>query len=144
MNPFASQLHNVIIDFTDNKILYINWENECAKGKWSNKEIIGHLIDSAHINLQRFVRCTFEEEFKLIYQQDEWVKAQHHNIADSAKLLLLWKLVNLQIVRVLDNYPANRWQVTCNNNKGEPVYNTVEFIVEDYIAHMQHHLNQLV
>jgi hypothetical protein len=101
------------------------------------------LIDSAHINLQRFVRCTYEERFKLIYYQEEWVQAQHYASADIDELLQLWQLVNKQIVRVLANYPAGRWQITCDNNKGEPVYNTVEFIASDYIAHMLHHLNQL-
>jgi hypothetical protein len=143
MPHIAEQITNIITDFLDNRSASINWQNTAAPGKWSNKQIIGHLIDSAHINLQRFVRCTYEEKFKLIYYQEEWVQAQHYAEADINNLLKLWELVNLQIARVLANYPADRWQITCDNNRGEPVYNTVEFIANDYVAHMVHHLNQL-
>ncbi|TFF34935.1 DinB family protein [Mucilaginibacter psychrotolerans] len=143
MPDIAERLNQAIDDFFEDRSPHVDWENSVLPGKWNNKEIIGHLIDSAHINLQRFVRCTYEERFKLIYYQDEWVKAQHYADADPQELLLLWKLVNKQIVRVLANYPADRWLVTCDNNMGQPVYNTVAFIAEDYVAHMQHHLNQL-
>jgi hypothetical protein len=59
----------------------IDWETRPAPEKWSKKEIIGHLTDSAQINLQRFIRCTYEENFKLVYNQDEWVAAQHYQAA---------------------------------------------------------------
>nr|WP_294943135.1 DinB family protein [uncultured Mucilaginibacter sp.] len=143
MNDIARQLDDAVTDFLNNRAAEANWQNITTPGKWNNKQIIGHLIDSAHINLQRFVRCTYEERFKLIYYQEEWVQAQHYADFDPQELLLLWKLVNKQIVRVLANYPTDRWQITCDNNRGEPVYNTVEFIANDYIAHMLHHLNQL-
>lgn len=143
MPNVAGQLDAAIKYFLDNDAAGVDWQNTVPTGKWNNTQIIGHLIDSAHINLQRFVRCTYQERFKLIYYQEEWVQAQHYADADPQELLLLWKLVNKQIVRVLANYPADRWQVTCDNNRGEPIYNTVAFIAEDYIAHMQHHLNQL-
>ncbi|OOQ62269.1 hypothetical protein BC343_00895 [Mucilaginibacter pedocola] len=137
------QLQAAISDFLENRVAAINWQNVAAPGKWNNKQIIGHLVDSAQINLQRFVRCTYEDGFKLIYFQEEWVEAQRYAEADINELLSLWKLINLQVVRVLVNYPVDRWQATCDNNRGEPVYNTVEFIAKDYVAHMQHHLNQL-
>jgi hypothetical protein len=143
MPNVAGQLDAAINHFLDKDAPWVDWQNTVPMGKWNNKQIIGHLIDSAHINLQRFVRCTYEERFKLIYYQEEWVQAQHYADADLQELLLLWKLVNKQIVRVLANYPADRWQVACDNNRGEPIYNTVAFIAEDYITHMQHHLNQL-
>nr|WP_067060756.1 DinB family protein [Mucilaginibacter sp. L294] len=143
MKQTAQKLTAVIDDFLNLQISQINWENQAAPGKWTNKQIIGHLIDSAHINLQRFVRCTYEEGFKLIYLQEEWVTAQHYQAADITGLLKLWELVNRQIVRVLANYPADRTQVKCDNGRYEPSFNTVAFLAEDYIVHMQHHLNQL-
>jgi hypothetical protein len=143
MPTIADQLNNAVNNFLNHRSGEINWQNTPATGKWSNKQIIGHLIDSAQINLQRFVRCTYEENFKLIYFQNEWVEAQRYAEADMAELLTLWRLLNMQIIRVLANYPADRWQITCDNNRGEPVYNTVDFIANDYVAHLQHHLNQL-
>jgi hypothetical protein len=144
MEETAHNLNIAIDDFLRNTSSSVNWENKAAPGKWTNKEIIGHLIDSAHINPQRFVRCTYEEAFKLIYFQEEWVQAQHYRDADLTNLLKLWELVNLQIVRVLQNYPADRTQIKCDNGHDEPSFNTVEFLANDYIVHMQHHLNQLI
>jgi len=121
----------------------IDWESKPAPGKWSNKEIIGHLCDSAQINLQRFVRCTFEENFKLIYEQNEWVAAQHYQDMNVDDLLQLWRLLNLQITRVLDNYPTDRWQAKCDTSKKETDLHTVEWLAQDYLVHLQHHLNQI-
>jgi hypothetical protein len=126
------------------KIHPVDWERKPSSGKWSAKEIIGHLTDSAQINLQRFVRCTYEESFKLIYFQDEWVTAQRYQQADINEVLLLWKLLNAQIQRVLDNYPPDRWQVKCDNGRNEVSLNTVEFLAYDYVAHMRHHLKQII
>jgi len=144
MKETAQKLTAAIDDFLNLRTSQINWDNQAAPGKWTNKQIIGHLIDSAHINLQRFVRCTYEEGFKLIYLQEEWVIAQHYHDADITGLLKLWELVNRQLVRVLANYPADRTQVKCDNGRYGPSFNTVAFLAEDYIVHMQHHLNQLV
>lgn len=143
MKDTALNLSNAIDDFLTHRAADVNWENNAAYGKWTNKEIMGHLVDSAQINLHRFVRCTYEEGFKLIYLQEEWVQAQHYCNADISDLLKLWELVNRQIVRVLENYPPERTQIKCDNGRDEPSLNTVEFLAADYIVHMQHHLNQL-
>jgi hypothetical protein len=122
----------------------VDWETKPAPNKWSAKQIIGHLIDSAQINLQRFVRCTYEENFKLIYYQDEWMAASHYDKAAINDVLQLWRLLNLQIQRVLDNYPHERWQITCDNSRAGTTQNTVAFLADDYIEHMQHHLNTII
>ena len=121
----------------------IDWEQRPAPGKWSNKEIIGHLCDSAQINLQRFVRCTYEEKFKLIYEQVEWVQAQRYQQANLSELLSLWQLLNKQIIRVLENYPPGRLQTQCDNSKTETSLHTVEWLAQDYVEHLEHHLRQI-
>jgi len=121
----------------------IDWESKPSPGNWSNKEIIGHLCDSALINLQRFVRCTYEENFKLVYEQDEWVAAQHYQQMNVEDLLELWRLLNLQITRVLETYPTERWQAKCDNKKKEVGLHTVEWLADDYVVHLQHHLGQI-
>ena len=144
MTTIAFNLNTAIDHFISitNKTL-IDWERKPAPGKWSNKEIIGHLCDSAQINLQRFIRCTYEENFKLIYEQEEWVIAQHYQEMDLAALLQLWRLLNLQISRVLDDYPADRWPARCDNSKNEVQLHTVEFLAQDYLDHLQHHIQQI-
>ncbi|GAB3907825.1 DinB family protein [Mucilaginibacter boryungensis] len=121
----------------------VNWEVKPGPDKWSAKEIMGHLCDSAQINLQRFIRCTYEEGFKLVYFQNEWVEVQKYQQADTNDILLLWQLLNRQIQRVLDNYPVDRWEIQCDNNRDSVSLNTVEFLANDYVAHMRHHLNQV-
>jgi hypothetical protein len=143
MKETAQNLSNAIDDFLTHRSADVDWNNTAPEGRWTNKEIIGHLIDSAHINLQRFVRCTYEDGFKLIYLQEEWVQAQHYRDADVDDLLKLWELVNRQIARVLENYSPERTQITCDNGRYEPSSNTVAFLAKDYVGHMQHHLNQL-
>ena len=122
----------------------INWETRPGPGKWSKKEVIGHLCDSAMINLQRFVRCTYEENFKLIYEQDDWVKAQHYQELPLDNVLQLWRLINLQIIHVLNNYPPDRIHAKCDNSKAEIALHTVEWLAQDYIDHLNHHLQQIV
>jgi hypothetical protein len=121
----------------------INWTYKSSPDKWSKKEIIGHLIDSAQINLQRFVRCTYEENFKLTYEQVEWVKANRYQEADIQDLFGLWEQLNGQIVRVLQNYPVERLQAMCDNSKTTVNLHTVEWLAQDYVEHLEHHLKQV-
>ena len=121
----------------------IDWETKPSANKWSKKEIIGHLIDSAQVNLQRFVRCTYEEKFKLIYAQDEWVAAAHYQDAAIKEILDLWILLNRQIIRVLSNYPDTRVNTLCDTGKNEISLHTVEWLATDYVVHMKHHLAQI-
>jgi hypothetical protein len=41
--------------------------------KWSKKEELGHLIDSAQNNIQRFIRVQHEENVHIRYNPDNWV-----------------------------------------------------------------------
>jgi hypothetical protein len=137
------KLTDTIDDFLNADIDAIDWISKPGTEKWSKKQIIGHLIDSAQINLQRFVRCTYEENFRLTYNQVEWVDAQHYQKANINELLGLWKLLNLQIARVLLNYPVERLQAKCDNSKTTANLHSVEWLAADYVEHMRHHLKQV-
>lgn len=143
MKDTVNHLIDAIEDFLKTDQDAVDWEVKSSPDKWSKKEIIGHLIDSAQINLQRFVRCTFEENFKLIYHQNEWVTAQRYQEADIKELLDLWILLNRQIVRVLIAYPANKLQSVCDTGKNEVALHTVEWLAADYVEHMKHHLSRI-
>lgn len=112
-----------------------------APGKWSKQEIIGHLIDSAANNHQRFVRA--QEGSELVfpkYEQDHWVSAQRYNEAPWSELVALWRLYNHHLARVIETIPKDRLKVLCFIGPYEPV--TLGFVVEDYLAHLKHHLRQ--
>jgi hypothetical protein len=143
MKEIAGELDKIIMNFLNAEILSKTWNYKAGPARWSKKEIIGHLIDSAQINLQRFVRSTYSENFSLTYDQVEWVNAQHYISADIEELLQLWRLLNRQIIRVLENYPTHRLQVQSDSGKTSVCFHTVEHLAQDYLNHLNHHLKAI-
>ncbi len=111
--------------------------------KWSKKEILGHLIDSAINNLTRLIRGTYEKDFKHIYEQDNWVSIQRYQQSDVKDLIELWTQLNKQFVRVLNQYPNNRATAFCDTGKISPNMNTMERLASLYVKHLKHHIYQI-
>lgn len=110
-----------------------------APGKWSIQEIIGHLIDSATNNHQRFVRAQLLPELVLPgYEPDGWVACQHYNDASWPEVLDLWRLYNLHLAHVIRNVPDEALGVACKI--GDFKTETLQFLIEDYLVHLKHHL----
>lgn len=113
-----------------------------APGKWSVKEIIGHLIDSAVNNHHRFIRAQREDVFVFPnYEQAFWVDAQPYNASDWKFLLELWKNYNLHLSAVMVNIPQDQLNTECRIGNYEPV--TLRFLCDDYVDHIKHHLKQI-
>lgn len=114
-----------------------------AAGKWTGKEILGHLIDSACNNQQKFVRTMQAEQSEFIrYQQDDWVRIQQYNKCPWSDLISLWAWYNRHLAHVIQITPES-----CLKHKlqiGELGEFTLEFIMTDYVDHLQHHLNQIL
>jgi hypothetical protein len=119
------------------------WNQKPTAKKWSKKEILGHLIDSAQNNLRRFIVSQHEPDDKIYYHQDEWVRCQNYQSADISELQQLWLLINKQLVRTVRNIPASALKNTCDTGKEAIELHTLEFLIEDYHAHMLHHLKQI-
>ena len=115
-----------------------------APTKWSKREILGHLVDSAQNNLQRFVRGQYEDTPAIVYNQDEWVQRQHYQRCDDHELLQLWILLNRHLCHVLEAMDPAHYEKKCNVGKGEASLQTLKFLAEDYLVHMKHHLHQIV
>jgi len=113
-----------------------------SPGKWSRKEILGHLIDSAQNNLRRFIVAQYEEVPTIIYQQDSWVILGGYAHAPAKDLLSLWRLLNEQICRVLKNTSDSNAAKLCMTNDPEP--HSISWLAEDYIKHHLHHLHQVL
>src|SRR5688500_16666555 len=109
---------------------------------WSIKEIIGHLVDSAANNHQRFVRGQQVRELVLPgYEQDAWIAAQDYQAREWPELLEFWAAYNRHLAHVIRRLPAASLDVVCRIGGNEPA--TLGFIVEDYVTHMRHHLSQI-
>lgn len=121
----------------------INWEDKPTLDRWSPKEVIGHLTDSALINLERLIRCTYQSGFKLVYDQEQWVRVQQYQQADLSNLLSVWTALNTKISTVLQDYPIHALQNTCDIGKPEIDLRSAEWLAGDYLAHLQHHLRQI-
>jgi hypothetical protein len=112
-----------------------------AKGKWSRKEILGHLIDSACNNHRRFVKMQIQSGLTLDgYEQDDWVRLQNYQQETWQGILALWQAYNLHLAHVIEQIPTEALANTCVLG-GETL--TLEFLVTDYLRHVQHHLGQI-
>lgn len=113
-----------------------------APGKWSKKEILGHLVDSACNNHSRFVRSAFETgPITLVkYAQNEWVSVQNYAGENTSDIVALWKAYNQHILNILSVFPEDRLSVKWN--AGDKEY-TAEWLIIDYVDHLEHHLNQI-
>ena len=128
-------------------------ERRPAAGKWCAKEIVGHLIDSASNNHQRFVRARWQEDLVFHgYEQDAWVLVQQYASAPWGELLDLWLAYNLHLARVMRAMPeAVRLRPHTRHNLdqlawkpvayGEPA--TLDYFMQDYVDHLHHHVRQI-
>ncbi|HEY3133531.1 MAG TPA: DinB family protein [Gemmatimonadaceae bacterium] len=122
-------------------------------GKWCPREIIGHLIDSASNNHQRFVRAQFKDDLVFDgYEQDEWVSLQRYSEAPWDELIDLWRNFNLHIARIMqtaskDERLRKRARHNLDKLAWQPIPSdepaTLDYFMSDYVAHLKHHLAQI-
>jgi hypothetical protein len=114
-----------------------------APGKWSRKQVMGHLIDSASNNHQRFVRAQLAEPLVAPgYEQDIWVDVQQYQAAAWADLVTLWAAYNRRLAAVLAAIPAEKLPRICMIGDNDPM--TLHALADDYVTHLAHHLRQVV
>jgi len=127
------------------KIKNINEDDLCkipAPGKWSKKQILGHLIDSASNNHQRFIRIQFENEPVIFYNQDDWNLASNYNKLDSYHLIEFWRYYNEHLSELIIHITPDKL-----NRKGalrDGRKETLSWYIIDYVDHLEHHLRQIV
>jgi hypothetical protein len=124
-----------------------------APGKWSPKEIVGHLIDSATNNHQRFVRAQFTDDLIFPgYEQAEWVQVQRYRERRWLELVELWWQYNLHLAHVMANVPtATKTKPRTRHNLHQLAWQavsedtpvTLEYFMRDYVGHLRHHLDQI-
>jgi DinB superfamily len=112
-----------------------------APNKWSKKEILGHLIDSAANNHQRLVRLQLEREISLPgYEQDGWVRVSRYQNTPWADIVALWAAYNRHLAAIIESLDPSAFGHVWHSPDGDV---TLEFIATDYVRHMKHHLDQI-
>jgi len=141
------ELEGIIEKFPDRFLQFSEEEilHKPAPGKWSKKEILGHLIDSALNNLKRFTEIQFLPEPYIVpsYDQDKLVQVNHYQQLPSAHLFQLWKTLNQQIIYVVKEIPSEKLPSQVNPRYDSNEMKNLGWIICDYVAHLQHHLKQI-
>lgn len=134
-----------IVDTAEKELRKVSEEHgqePVLPGKWSHKQILGHLIDSASNNHQRFVRAALQDSLDFPgYNQDGCVEVQAVVEADWQTLVALWASYNRYLAHVVAHLPAAQLEVPCRIGSNEPV--TLEWLAQDYVRHLVHHLDQM-
>lgn len=139
MHSIASRLEILINDYIVqlNDINEEQFSEKPSPVKWSKKEIIGHLIDSAQNNIRRFIVAQYEDNPTITYNQDKWVVASNYQYMNSSVVIELWYLLNKQIISILQHTSQETAQRTCISGE----VHTIEWLAEDYIRHLKHHIH---
>jgi uncharacterized damage-inducible protein DinB len=113
------------------------------RAKWSKQEILGHLIDSAINNLQRFTEIEFgPKPFPIRrFAQRELVGANHYQQADLGEIFELRRALNRRIATVMAGQTPDtlKYEILLDNSQ----LKTLEFLMRDYVRHLEHHLGQI-
>ena len=155
MASIASEFRRTLDDAT--RRLAQLTEQEVARrpspGKWSPKEILGHLVDSAANNHARFILAQGRGDLDFPgYEQERWVSSQRYQDEPWTEIFALWTAYNRHIIHVVSVIPGDEltakrakhslakiaWQQV---DPRQPA--TLEFLITDYVAHLRHHLSQI-
>ena len=141
----AVDLHALIIDYSERfkKFSEEEWMSKPDPKKWSKKEILGHLVDSAQNNIRRFIVGQYENNPHIVYYQDHWVTLQNYQHHSTNELIQLWQLLNKHICFILESMPKESYERLCNTGEEKEELHTLEFLAKDYVDHHLHHLKQI-
>lgn len=111
---------------------------------WSIKEIIGHMIDSASNNHQRFVRLQLTDSLTFPdYGQDNihWVRIQNYQDRAWSELIALWLYFNTQLASIIRSVDPSCLSHVWQSDSQTSV--TLFELMTDYFRHLEDHLNQI-
>jgi uncharacterized damage-inducible protein DinB len=145
MKDTVRELNSIVEEYAS-RIRQISNDEFTAKPrieKWSKQEVMGHLVDSAHNNLRRFIVGQYDETSNVVYDQDFWVRANAFQNANKDEIVELWRLLNRRICAVLSEMPEANYKRQVNTGSDSLQLQSLEWLASDYLKHMKHHLNQV-
>ena len=145
MSSFSSHLQRAIAE-EEPRLRAISDSSAGASPQgdaWSRKRELGHLIDSATNNRVRFIKAALEGQYVgPSYDGVGWVELGGYAAIPWSDLIDLWRVLNQALAVVLDRIPPDRLSAQCRIGEAPAV--TLEFVIDDYILHMQHHLDHIL
>lgn len=144
-------MHDAILKFekllNENVNYFPTLNNEILEaknpGKWSKKEILGHLVDSAIHNLVRFTEINYAEKpyQHRLYSQIDLVNLNDYQSMDITELTQLWFVINKQILRIIKSVDdkALSYEIVLSDKS----VIDLKFLMTDYVEHLEHHINQI-
>lgn len=144
MKPIADELRKIVDDVVPmlHQIEGPEIAVRPAPKKWSRKEILGHLIDSACNNQQKFVRVMQQPQLEFPgYRQDDWVDLQNWADANWKDMISLWESYNRHIAYLIETIDSRYHENTITIEGVGPF--KLSFIMPDYVEHLKHHLKQI-
>ncbi len=145
MQPAAQQLTELLQTNLPllRKINELESLSNLGTATWSRREILGHLIDSAVNNHQRFVRAQIDDALAFPgYEQDRWVSLQGYRDRSWSELVDVWTELNVHLAHTIERIPESRLDTPCTIGGASTV--TLEFMVLDYLHHLKHHIEQIL
>ncbi len=119
-----------------------DFSNKHSPQKWSKKEILGHLVDSATNNHHRLVRAQFEECPLITYNQVKWNAAGFYQQSDTRSLINFWEQYNKQIAQLVQKFSEEQWRREVRTGENS-VAMSLEAVLIDYVDHLEHHLREI-
>lgn len=124
-----------------------------SPGAWSRKQILGHLIDSASVNHQRIIEAQVTGSIVFAsYAHEDWVRLQGYQTQDWEELVTLWSSLNMHLCGIVEmiphevldaSHPAHSYHEMAYRPLPEAQPSTLGYLIEDYFAHLKHHLAQI-
>ncbi|MBK7035479.1 MAG: DinB family protein [Chitinophagales bacterium] len=146
MQNIIADLNQILRDFPTkfNFISEYEFNSKPAPEKWSRKEVLGHLVDSAQNNLRRFIVGQYQQNDKIFYDQNFWNAANNYQFESRQDIITLWVLLNKRICAVLNNIPVEKYENIIDTGRDSISPKTIIWLAEDYVKHMKHHINQII
>lgn len=116
--------------------------DQANPSKWSKKQILGHLIDSAANNHQRFIRAQYENTPTIAYHADSWNTLNLYTDLPTSHIIDFWSIYNRHLLALMKNISPHQLTKTCITGETEAL--TLGWLMEDYVHHLEHHLKQLI
>lgn len=148
----ADRIAELSEELFDLKDLFVSKPRK--EGAWSRKQILGHLIDSASVNPQRFIEAQIKDSIVFEgYAHQQWVELQGYQEQDWEELVTLWSALNMHICTMVERIPAEVLDKAHDEHRFDQMAyrpvpkdqpSTLGYIIEDYFAHLRYHLDQIL